>query len=780
MPDAQAKHVDLNNRGAKAGRGIIVDSSQLSAETTKDHLEEIYGLLNLNAEVWENFTKEQKDSLGSLFEYNKKLEKDKSKLQAANKFRELQAEQKRSEKIQGLANNLNGIISSDGILSKGLNNIFDKIGFSGAGDPTLMAAQAMMEVGTFITGKLDELFKDLIGKVDDVVNRFVESQEKNTYALLGTGIKLSDITDNLQESLALSQLIKQEDVYKNVGNLIQEGIVYNVEQRAFLQTMADDLGAVFDAKNGSLTRLVNLQRLDISSNRLAMERSLKELLNANYENSQYIKTSFERVSDSLLEAQSLMSAQSGIQVESIIQKWLGSMESVGMSSTTVQNLATAIGQLGSGNISALSSGGLGNLLVMGASQAGLSYSDLLTRGLTSEDTDNLMRGIVQYIASMASNSSNVVKSEYARLFGINVSDIVAATNLGESVQAGELNTNINYLLSEFGDYVPLQSKFNNLLENFIYTLGTNVADEPWSYAEYKLGRFTAQVADTLASEGGLLGDLAGWGLKKIAGVSNALAFFGPALKSAGDIFNFFMNQGQADLSTGLYGGLVGEYLSLGAGESQKIASAGSGLTGLAGVTTSASSIIKDTAGIIDKTSESQNDLIGAYETNTNEVDLMRSTMTSAMNRDAEILDIEANSYVSEQDFYQSVTSLVEDLKPFLESQQNFIKEDAIPFFNREAYETYTKIHEVQNTVTIGEVSGSTSNYISDMLSITAINTENIFMLLQEYFAKMGLEVTDYNNERSSNWLISDLTNRYADNQFIAGFNFNYQDMEAGA
>jgi hypothetical protein len=176
-----------------------------------------------------------------------------------------------------------------------------------------------------------------------------------SYGLIGTGKQLSSVTDNIQKSFAMSSIVKQENVYSNVQSLLEEGIVYNVEQRAFLATIANDMGAIFDPKRGSFTRLINLQRVDTSANRLALEHSLKEFLNRNYENSEYIKQSFQQVSDSLIEAQSLMNAQARMELESVVQKWLGSLTSVGLSSSTAQSIATALGQLGSGNINALSS-----------------------------------------------------------------------------------------------------------------------------------------------------------------------------------------------------------------------------------------------------------------------------------------------------------------------------------------------------------------------------------------------------------------------------------------
>ena len=48
-----------------------------------------------------------------------------------------------------------------------------------------------------------------------------------------------------------------------------------------------------------------------------------------------------------------MTNEATIQFEYIVQRWLGSLSSVGLSDSAVTNLATAIGHLGSGNIAGL-------------------------------------------------------------------------------------------------------------------------------------------------------------------------------------------------------------------------------------------------------------------------------------------------------------------------------------------------------------------------------------------------------------------------------------------
>jgi hypothetical protein len=560
-----------------------------------------------------------------------------------------------------------------------------------------------------------------------------------SYGLIGTGKQLSSVTDNIQKSFAMSSIVKQENVYSNVQSLLEEGIVYNVEQRAFLATIANDMGAIFDPKRGSFTRLINLQRVDTSANRLALEHSLKEFLNRNYENSEYIKQSFQQVSDSLIEAQSLMNAQAGMELESVVQKWLGSLTSVGLSSSTAQSIATALGQLGSGNINALSSNnGIGNLVIMGASQAGLSYADLLTRGLTAEDTDNLMRGIVQYIASMSDNSSNVVKSEYARIFGLNVSDIVAASNLGNTVQSGMLSTDINNLLNSYDELIPVQYQMKNVLDNVLYTLGTNIASDEGSYWTYKIGSLIGKVSGQLADAAG--------GIPILGSILKGASILGPIAAMLPGFIDTFEDLRAAYDSGGLFSkDAVNAFASLGGmstnGLAQRIQTSGVGLdTGFTGTTTSA---------VIQYGSDGSSSVTVAG--NTNVTDILKGARTSAMNTQAEVADI-GEDYMDEQAYYKMMKS--------------YIDNSAVPFFNREALTTYTKIVDGENTVTIGTNDNST--YIQDMLTITAVNTENIFILLNEKFNTEKLENATLRDTRGY-WADSGnpLTTQYNSN---SGFN----------
>ena len=58
-----------------------------------------------------------------------------------------------------------------------------------------------------------------------------------------------------------------------------------------------------------------------------------------------------------------------------------------------------------------------NLLVMAANRMGLSYSDMLIEGINSTDANKLMYGVIAYLQDVVSGANNVVKAQYAQIFG---------------------------------------------------------------------------------------------------------------------------------------------------------------------------------------------------------------------------------------------------------------------------------------------------------------------------------------------------------------------------
>ena len=223
-----------------------------------------------------------------------------------------------------------------------------------------------------------------------------------------------------------------------------------------------------------------------------------------FENTEYLSSQFDNVAANLFEASAQMTSDNAVAFEYVAQKWLGSLSSLGLSSEAVQSIATALGYLGSGNISALSSNqSLQNLLVMSANESGtLDFASLLTEGLDASSTNTLLESMVKYLQEIASTENNVVRSEYAQLFGLSASDLIAIKNLSASDiknisdsmlsysdSISELYAQVNTLPTRYN----ISSLLGTLWSNLQFSLGTDIAKNP---ALYALWEVTNLISDT--------------------------------------------------------------------------------------------------------------------------------------------------------------------------------------------------------------------------------------------------------------------------------------------
>ena len=111
---------------------------------------------------------------------------------------------------------------------------------------------------------------------------------------------------------------------------------------------------------------------------------------------------------------------------------MGSLYSVGFGNT--EGLSGALGKLAAGDISGITDGGYGNLLIMAANEAGISITDALEQGLDATKTNNLMEAMVDYLAKIYQDSqgSKVVAQQFANVYGLSASDLKAAAQLAGS------------------------------------------------------------------------------------------------------------------------------------------------------------------------------------------------------------------------------------------------------------------------------------------------------------------------------------------------------------
>lgn len=339
-------------------------------------------------------------------------------------------------------------------------------------------------------------------KVDGYISTWTQYTAGINTRLQGTSKTFDNISGLISGKLAGSPYVKQTEVLEKLNSLVEQGISYNVEQRAFLSAMTDKIVTTFDAANATLLRIIRLQQADSTVARMGMESALNKFLNSTFEDSSYLNNLYDTVETSLVEAISQLSHTAGVELEYVVQKWLGSLSSVGFSDSTLSTLAQGIGYLASGDINSLSSNqALQNLLVMGANRAGLNYSSLLSGGLTAQSANELLRGVVEYGQEIANTNNLVVKSQYANLFGMTISDMTALLQLS-SQDLVNISSNMltysqtvketNDQLKTVGSRMSTADLVQNVFDNVMLSAAQGIANSTGLYATWLVTNLVEQ------------------------------------------------------------------------------------------------------------------------------------------------------------------------------------------------------------------------------------------------------------------------------------------------
>lgn len=401
---------------------------------------------------------------------------------------------------------------------------------------------------------------DEIGSYKGDIDTRLRGSSNETY----NGSYWDQLVKDMTSIGAINPYYKQADFAANIRELVDSGIAFDLEQRAFLMTISDKIATTFKATDGTLMRLVRIQQQDSTAGRLGMEAALNAFLNNMYENTEYLKTVADGVRGSLEEMQALMEGAEATEVEYQVQKWLGSLYSVGMSQNAVNSISNALGQIAAGQIEGLTSGGAGNLLVMAANDAGLSIADILTDGINASDTNKLLQASVNYLAQLADSAKDnkVVQQQLAEVFGVKASDLRAASNL---VLPGSVNSIFDYstgstyedmiaqllgLAGSMGSRTSIAQQMTNIWENVQYSLAGSMASSPIAYFIYKvasaLDSTTGGISIPAISVMGNMVDLE----TTVADLLRVGALSGSILGSIGDLASGLSNSfnGQAMLA----------------------------------------------------------------------------------------------------------------------------------------------------------------------------------------------------------------------------------------
>lgn len=355
---------------------------------------------------------------------------------------------------------------------------------------------------------VSDLAKQLEGKIDEIAGHkgAIDTRLQGSNNEKYSGSYWDQLVRDMTSVGAINPYFKQEDFAKNIETLVSKGISFDLKQRAFLMTIQDKIANTFDVADGTLLRLIRIQQEDSTAGRLGMESALNSFLNSMYETTEYLSDVAKGVRSSLEEMQALMEGAEATEVEYQVQKWLGSLYSVGMSQSAVQGISDALGKIAAGQIEGLVNGGAGNLLIMAANDAGIPIADILTNGITSEETNKLLQASVNYLAELAESAKDnkIVQQQLADVFGVKASDLKAATNLvlpgttsaisSHNLLYGNMLSQLSAMAGSMGERTSIAEMMTNFWENGSYSIAGGMASNPVSYFIYKMAKVVDDAA----------------------------------------------------------------------------------------------------------------------------------------------------------------------------------------------------------------------------------------------------------------------------------------------
>lgn len=315
--------------------------------------------------------------------------------------------------------------------------------------------------------------------------------------LQGSGLDYNSVNDLISTNLAISPFVQTQKVLENMRTLTDQGIAYNLEQRAFLSTISDKIANTFDAFDSNLSRLIRLQQADTTAARLGMEASLTKFFNSMFQDSSYLSNVYDTVSAAIIDANAVLDRNASAEFEYVVQKWLGSLSSLGISDAAVGSIASGINMLATGDVQGLSSNNpLQTLFAMSASNAGLNYADLLLNGLNANNTNKLLESMVTYLKDIAENSENqVVRAAYGDIFNLTQSDFRAISNLtssdianisSQTMSYSGLMNEVNNQLAQVINRTSLSEMMSNLYNNAVFGVAQDQVNNPAIYAMNKM------------------------------------------------------------------------------------------------------------------------------------------------------------------------------------------------------------------------------------------------------------------------------------------------------
>lgn len=397
-----------------------------------------------------------------------------------------------------------------------------------------MASELGKEVATGVATAVSNVVDNLTDKLTDVdsiskvLDDVLGDQDKNMARLQGSMIDWREKVDDVSDAIGFSGIVSKRSVISKMSELVDTGVAYNLELRAFISEASQSIASTFDAFDSNLMRMIRLQQADTTAARLGLEATLTKLFNEKFKDTSYLTKggASDAVAQALMDSSAMMSKESSLVYEYTVQKWLGSLYSLGASDSVVNTIAQGLNYLGTGNVSALNSNSaLQTLFAMSASRVsgGKSYADMLNQGLTAEDTNKLLKAMVEYLAEIADSQTNMVtKSAYADLFGMSITDLSTFASITQQEINSLFETTANYngflnetetQLKQIKKRKSLSEMVDTAVDNALVGVATNIGSNAVTYGTWKalevLQQYVGEVniPSVLAAGFGLAADI---------------------------------------------------------------------------------------------------------------------------------------------------------------------------------------------------------------------------------------------------------------------------------
>lgn len=450
------------------------------------------------------------------------------------------------------------------------NKAINKINSGTAGiDYKKLANQAVSAAG-----KMGEAVSAAIEKLTQQVVKYAQAYESHlTSTSVGLNINRSQYSSLLQGantqvfSSGLGSSVSMSEVMTGMDKLVSQGIASNLETLSTLEAASDLISTTFDSSQ----ILYQMRRFGSSSGiyeySLAMEGMLRDTLQEQFGDSQYISSGMYNTTRQMLQSlwASQETAEESAELQYAMQTGIGTLVEMGASEQTATSLVSILQEFSTKGYSD------NPLAYMIASQAGLNPMDLWSQNINEDNIGSYYEGFVKVLESIQTDNQ-IVAGIWSELLGISTEDIVNGTisyddfvkAYGEANESASSEDMFKYLDEEIAnssDSLTIQKNIANSVENIVGLLGVNTVAQVGSGIINGAGSILSAVAgfgatkmlsSALGGSGGGLGKLS----KLVSGGASGLTSASAATSGMKTVPGAKMLSGGASVPTKMGGLLV--------------------------------------------------------------------------------------------------------------------------------------------------------------------------------------------------------------------------------